>query len=109
MDTIETQNFRFLTMFYQKLKLKKPKEERLQLLNEIQQVMNNQTDINYRLILELKNLFERENCLLNSNVNSFNLDLLRERQLSIFLNIITNNKSLKAKCNVFYLLLFLLN
>lgn len=103
MDTIETQNFRFLTIFYQKLKLKKPKEERLQLLNEIQQIMNNQTDINNCLILELKNLFEREKILLNSNVNSFNLDLLRERQLSIFLNMITDNTISKTKCNVFYL------
>lgn len=98
MDTLETQKFRFLTIFYQKLKLNKPKEERLQLLTEIQQVMNNQID--QCLIQELKNLFDREKFLLNSNVNSFNLDILRERQLSIFLNMITDNKISKTKCNV---------
>lgn len=99
MDTIETQKFRFLTTFYQKLKLKKSKEERLELLTEIQQVLNNQTEIDYCLVLELNKLFVREKNLLNSNVSSLNLDLLRERQLSIFLNLITDNKTSKTKCN----------
>lgn len=99
MDTIETQKFRFLTTFYQKLKLKKSKEERLELLTEIQQVLNNQTEIDYCLVLELNKLFVREKNLLNSNVSSHNLDLLRERQLSIFLNLITDNKTSKTKCN----------
>lgn len=99
MDTIETQKFRFLTTFYQKLKLKTSKEERLELLKEIQQVLNNQTEIDYCLVLELNKLFVREKNLLNSNVSSLNLDLLRERQLSIFLNLITDNKTSKTKCN----------
>lgn len=97
MDTMQTQKIRFLTVFYKKLQLQKTKDERLQLLTEIQQIMNNKID-NDGIILEIKTLFEREIRMLRSNVDSFHLVSLRERQQSLFLNMITNNNVLKARC-----------
>lgn len=102
MDTLETQKTRYLTTYYQKLKLKQTKKERLQLLSEVQQVMDKETDTDPSIMSELTKLFEREMFMLNSNLDVIHLEPLEQRQQSLFLNMIKTKKHPKTKCNVYF-------
>lgn len=89
MDTLRTQRARKLSDLFRKLR--EPSEDvvsRIKLLHDISEALNGE---NSRQILEMENLFERERRLLLCDVDDESLDVLRQRQLTLFMDVIKDD------------------
>ena len=93
MDTLRTQRARKLADMFKHLRHPTGNiEERLQLLNEVSEAL---ADENSSRIVELENLFQRERDLMSCFVADDSLQVLRERELLAFMDVIKdedNNK-----------------
>lgn len=86
MDTLRTQRARKLAELFKKLR--HPSEniqDRLSLLNEVSEAL---CDENTTRIIELENLFQRERELLLCNLTDDSLEILRQRELIVFMDVI---------------------
>lgn len=90
MDTLGTQRARKLSILFRKLREPSENvESRVKLLHEISEALNGEDS---RQIIEMENLFERERSLLLWNVNDESLCVLRQRQLSLFMEVIKDEE-----------------
>lgn len=101
MDTLKTQRARKLGELFLLLKEKSASlDDRLRLLNDISEALAKE---NSNKIIDLENLFERERELLKCRVPSGALEILRQRELAIFLEVIKNedrDKKEKQSCRI---------
>jgi hypothetical protein len=99
MDTLKTQRARKLSELFQLLREPfKNLDDRLRLLNDISETLSEE---NSPRINELEGLFDRERELLKCKVSNSGLEVLRRRQLNIFLEIIRNeDKGPKKNCRI---------
>lgn len=101
MDTLKTQRVRRLSEYFTLLRESFSNlDDRLRLLNDISEALSNE---NTSRIIELENLFERERQLLRCKVSNDALDVLRQRELTVFLDVIKDDehsKSTKATCRI---------
>jgi hypothetical protein len=99
MDTLRTQRARKLAELFKFLRHSSENiEDRLKLLNDVSEALR---DENSSRIIELENLFQRERDLLLCNLSDDSLEILRERQLVVFMDIIKdeeNNKPASKSC-----------
>jgi IQ and ubiquitin-like domain-containing protein len=94
MDTLETQRARKLTEFFKLLRDRCDNlDDRLRLLNDISEALCNE---NSSRIIELENLFERERQLLRCKVTNEALEILRHRELVVFMDVIKDEEHVKA-------------
>lgn len=90
MDTLRTQRARKLSELFRNLREPSENvESRMKLLNEVSEALNSE---NSRQIIEMENLFERERRLLLWNVDDGSLDVLRQRQLTLFMEVIKDEE-----------------
>lgn len=95
MDTLQTQRARKLTELFKKLRQPSDNiEERLKLLNEVSEALSEE---NSARIIELENLFQRERELMLCNVSDESLEILRKRQLVVFMDVIKDEENIKPK------------
>lgn len=95
MDTLRTQRARKLSEFFKKLR--HPSENtdnRLDLLNEISEALGEE---NTSRIIELENLFQRERELLLCKLKDDSLDVLRQRELVVFMDVIKDEDRSKPE------------
>lgn len=86
MDTLRTQRARKLSEHFKKIRQPSENiESRLDLLNEISEALSEE---NSSRIIELENLFQRERELLCCKLKDDSLEILRERELVVFLDVI---------------------
>jgi hypothetical protein len=101
MDTLKTQRARKLGELFILLREKSASlDDRLRLLNDISEALAKE---NSNKIIELENLFERERQLLKCRVTNDALDILRQRELAVFLDVIKNedrDKPIKQPCRI---------
>lgn len=101
MDTLKTQRARKLGALFKLLHEKSASlDDRLRLLNDISEALSNE---NSRKIIELENLFERERQLLKCRVSDDALEILRERELATFLDVVKDEeheKKVKQVCRI---------
>jgi hypothetical protein len=91
MDTLRTQRARKLSELFRKLREPSENvESRVKLLHEISEALNGEDS---RQIIEMENLFERERCMLLWNINDESINILRQRQLSLFMEIIKDEEN----------------
>lgn len=89
MDTLRTQRARKLSELFRNLR--EPSESvegRIKLLHDISEALSGE---NSRQILEMESLFERERRLLLCDVDDESLDVLRQRQLTLFMDVIKDD------------------
>lgn len=99
MDTIRAQRARKLTEFYKKLQdVSESAQDRIRLLNSVTDVLSNE---NSNQIFELENLFQRERELLLCKVTDDSLDVLRRRQLVVFMDVIKDEDNKKPESKYF--------
>lgn len=93
MDTLRTQRARKLTEHYKKLQqVSETVQDRIRMLNTVTDILSNE---NSNQICELESLFQRERELLLCKLTDDSLDILRRRQLVVFMEVIKdegNNK-----------------
>ena len=93
MDTLRTQRARKLTEYYKKLQqVSVTVQDRIRMLNAVTDILSNE---NSNQIFELESLFQRERELLLCKLTDDSLDVLRRRQLVVFMDVIKdegNNK-----------------
>lgn len=90
MDTLRTQRARKLSELFKKLR--HPSgiiEDRLSLLHEVGEALS---DENTSRIIELENLFQRERELLMCKMTDEALEILRQRQLVVFMDVIRDEE-----------------
>lgn len=90
MDTLRTQRARKLSELFKKLR--HPSgiiEDRLSLLHEVSEALS---DENTSRIIELENLFQRERELLMCKMTDEALEVLRQRQLVVFMDVIRDEE-----------------
>lgn len=95
MDTLRTQRARKLAELFRKLR--HPSEniqDRLRLLNEVSEAL---ADENSSRIIELENLFQRERELLLCKLDDDALEMLRQRELVVFMDVIKDEERNKAE------------
>lgn len=98
MDTLKTQRARRLGKLFILLREKSASlDDRLRLLNDVSEALSSE---NSSKIIELENLFERERQLLKCRVNDDALEILRERELATFLEVIRDEERLKPEKQV---------
>lgn len=86
MDTLRTQRARKLSEFFKKLRHPSENNDiRLDLLNEISETLSEE---NTNRIIELENLFQRERELLLCKLQDDSLEILRQRELVVFMDVI---------------------
>ena len=85
MDTLRNQRARFLAHYYYRLQDDLKPNQRIVLLNKISEVLTKES---HPSITEIESLFERERKLLLRKVRSEELDILRKRQMVLFMDII---------------------
>lgn len=94
MDTLRTQRARKLSELFRKLR--HPSEniqDRLGLLNDVSEAL---ADENSSRIIELENLFQRERELLVCKLDDDALEVLRQRELVVFMDVIKDEERNKA-------------
>lgn len=97
-DTLKTQRARKLGEFFILMREKSASlDDRLRLLNDISEALSNE---NSSKIIDLENLFERERQLLKCRVSESALEILRERELAIFLDVIRDEDSQRKEKSV---------
>ncbi|XP_058813955.1 IQ and ubiquitin-like domain-containing protein [Topomyia yanbarensis] len=90
MDTLRNQRARYLAHYYRKLTDEThDTHARLTILNNLSSVIANEEN---PAVDELETLLQRERQLLICNVNNTGLDLLRKRQLTLLMDVITGDK-----------------
>lgn len=95
MDTLRTQRARKLSEFFKKLRQPSENiENRLDLLNEISEALSEE---NTSRIIELENLFQRERELLLCKLKDDSLEILRQRELVVFLDVIKDEERNKPE------------
>lgn len=95
MDTLRTQRARKLSEFFKRLR--HPSENldnRLDLLNEISEALSEE---NTTQIIELENLFQRERELLLCKLKDDSLEILRQRELLVFMDVIKDEERHKPE------------
>lgn len=95
MDTLRTQRARKLSELFKKLR--HPSEniqDRLSLMNEVSEALS---DENSSRIIELENLFQRERELLLCKLDDDSLDILRQRELVVLMDVIKDEENHKAE------------
>jgi hypothetical protein len=93
MDTLQTQRARKLTELYNLLREPyKILDDRLRLLSDISEALS---DENTSRIIELENLFERERQMLKCKVVGSALEILRQRELAVFIDVIKDEERIK--------------
>jgi hypothetical protein len=93
MDTLRTQRARKLAELFKLLRQPSENiEDRLKLLNDVSEALR---DENSSRIIELENLFQRERDLLLCNLTDESLEILRERQLVVFMDVIKDEENNK--------------
>ncbi|XP_065092122.1 IQ motif and ubiquitin-like domain-containing protein [Ochlerotatus camptorhynchus] len=91
MDTLSNQRARYLTNYYRKLADEtQGAHERITLLNRLSDVIAKEV---HPAVDELETLLQRERQLLICNVKETGLDLLRKRQLTLLMDIISTDKT----------------
>ncbi|XP_038104266.1 IQ and ubiquitin-like domain-containing protein [Culex quinquefasciatus] len=91
MDTLRNQRVRFLANYYRKLVDDTlSNTDRIKVLNHLSDVIAKE---DHPAVDELESLLQRERQLLICNVNQNGLDLLRKRQLTLVMDIITSDKN----------------
>lgn len=95
MDTLRTQRVRYLAEYFKKLRSVVNIQERTELFLEIIDVFAKMNEDSPK-IFELDTLFEREKKLLLCNLKDDELEILRSRQLTIFMDIIKNEEQNKS-------------
>lgn len=101
MDTLKTQRARKLGELFMLLREQSASlDDRLRLLNDISEALAAESSSK---IIELENLFERERQLLKCRVSNDALEVLRQRELAVFLDVIKNEdreKQTKQTCKI---------
>lgn len=95
MDTLRTQRARKLAELFKKLRHPSENiEDRLSLLNDVSEAL---ADENTSRIIELENLFQRERDLLGCNLSDDTMDVLRQRELVVFMDVIKDEERNKPQ------------
>jgi hypothetical protein len=95
MDTLRTQRARKLSELFKQLRHPSGNiEDRLQLLHEVSEAL---ADESSSRIIELENLFQRERELLMCKVTDDSLEVLRQRQLVVFIDVIKDEEHNKPE------------
>jgi hypothetical protein len=95
MDTLRTQRARKLSDMFKQLRHPSGNvEDRLQLLNEISEAL---ADESSSRIIELENLFQRERELLMCRVGDESLEVLRQRELVVLMDVIKDEENNKPE------------
>ncbi|CRK94928.1 CLUMA_CG008419, isoform A [Clunio marinus] len=101
MDTLRSQRARKLAEYFKQLRHSTENiQDRLMLMNNISEAL---MDENSNRIIELENLFQRERELLSCKLSDDALEILRRRQLVVFMDVIKDeerNKREKPICRV---------
>lgn len=95
MDTLRTQRARKLAELFKKLR--QPSEnidDRLTLLNDVSEALSEE---NTSRIIELENLFQRERELLLYKLPDDSLEVLRQRHLIVFMDVIMDEENGKNR------------
>lgn len=95
MDTLRSQRARRLAELFKLLR--HPNEiieDRIKLLNEVSEELS---DENSSRIIELENLFQRERDLLLCKLGGEALEILRQRQLVVFMDVIKDEEHNKPE------------
>jgi hypothetical protein len=95
MDTLRTQRARKLSEMFKQLRHPSGNiDERLHLLNEISESL---ADESSSRIIDLENLFQRERELLMCQVADESLEVLRQRELVVFMDVIKDEENNKPE------------
>lgn len=90
MDTLRTQRARKLAEFFKLLRHPSDNiEDRLKMLNDVSEALR---DENSTRIIELENLFQRERDLLMCHLTDDSLEVLRQRELVVFMDVIKDEE-----------------
>lgn len=95
MDTLRTQRARKLAEMFKKLRHPSDNiEDRLQLMNDVSEALSEE---NSSRIIELEDLFQRERELLLCNLTDDSLEILRQRELVVFMDVIKDEENKKPE------------
>lgn len=95
MDTLRTQRARKLSELFKKLRQPTANiQERMELLNEVSEALSDENSIR---IIELENLFQRERELLLCKLDDDALEVLRQRELVVFMDVIKDEERNKPE------------
>lgn len=101
MDTLRTQRARKLAEMFKKLRHPSDNiEDRLQLMNDVSEALSEE---NSSRIIELEDLFQRERELLLCNLTDDSLEILRQRELVVFMDVIKDEENKKPESMSFKL------
>jgi hypothetical protein len=90
MDTLRTQRARKLSELFRQLRHPSENiEDRLKLLNDVSEALRDESTSR---IVELENLFQRERELLLCNLDDDSLEILRQRELVVFMDVIKDEE-----------------
>lgn len=95
MDTLRTQRARKLAELFKQLR--HPSDDindRLKLINQVSEALSEE---NSSRIIELENLFQRERELLLCNLSDDSLEILRQRELVVFMDVIKDEEHNKPE------------
>ena len=95
MDTLRTQRARKLSELFKLMRHPSENiEDRLRLLNDISEALSDESSSR---IIELENLFQRERDLLLCKLGGDALEILRQRQLVVFMDVIKDEEHNKLE------------
>lgn len=98
MDTLRSQRARKLSQLFKKLRHPSDNlQDRLTLLNDISEALK---DENTSRIIELENLFQRERDLLLCKLDDDSLEILRQRELVVFMDVIKDEERNKPASKI---------
>ena len=100
MDTIRTQRARKLTEYYKKLQqVSETVQDRIRILNTVTDLLSIE---NSDETFELENLFQRERELLLCKLSDDSLNVLRRRQLVVFMDVIKDERNNKPESKYYF-------
>lgn len=99
MDTLRSQRARKLAELFKQLRHPSENiEDRFKLLNEVSEAL---CEENSARIIELENLFQRERELLLCKLPDDSLDILRQRELVVFMDVIKDEEHNKHESKTY--------